>query len=128
MPSFKLKHGSANGNVDCGSVVISQAGNQTTVMGNPPGGGQPQDITSQTTYAAKAGGNGTIMNPAPGDTINFGSYTVSIGPPPSPTSYGFGSNATYRAGSPGKKAGYFTSDTLSPTGGLNDWEAEDPGK
>ena len=128
MPSYKLKHGSAGDNVDCGSVVISQANNQTTVMGNPPGGGPSQNITAQTTYAAKAGGNGTIMNPAPGDTINFGTYTVSIGPPPSPTVYGFSSNATYRAAETGKKAGYFTSATLSPAGGLNDWEAEDPGK
>ena len=126
MPSFKLKHGSANGNVDCGSVVISQANNQTTVMANPPGGGAQQNITSQTSYSAKAGGNGTIMNPAPGDTINFGTYTVPVGTPP--TSYGFSSNATYRAGAPGKKAGYFTSATQSPTGGLNDWEAEDPGR
>jgi len=128
MPSFKLKHGSANGNVDCGSVVISQANNQTTVMANPPGGGAQQNITSQTSYSAKAGGNGTIMNPAPGDTINFGTYSVSVGPPPAPVTYGFGTNATYRAASSGKKAGYFTSATLSPTAGLNDWEAEDPGR
>ena len=126
MPSFKLKHGLASGSVDCGSIVISQANNQTTVQGNPPGGGQPQNITNLTTYSAKAGGNGTIMNPAPGDTINFGTYTVSVGNPA--VSYGFSSNATYRAGAPGKKAGYYTSDTLSPAAGLNDWEAEDPGK
>jgi hypothetical protein len=128
MPSYKLKHGAATGDVDCGSVVISQANNQTTVSANPPGGGSPQDITSQTTYAAKAGGNGTIMNPAPGDTINFGTYSVSVGPPPSSVSYSFNSNATYRAAGAGQKAGYFTSATLSPAGGLNDWEASDPGK
>jgi hypothetical protein len=126
MPSYKLQHGSATGSVDCGNVVISQSGpnNTTKVMGNPPGGGAPQDITAQTTYVAASGSNGTIMNPKANDTINFGTYTVPIGTPP--VSYGFSSNAAYRAPGNGQGGGYFTTGA-SPTAGLDDWDAADAG-
>lgn len=120
MPSYKLEHGLASGKADCGNVVISQAGNSDSVMANPPGNAPRQDITNQTTYTPIANGGGTIMNPVAGDTINFGTYTVTV----DNVSYGFSSNATYRAATDDKKAGYYTAGA-SPTAGLDDWDAAD---
>ena len=120
MPSYDLQHGSAYGNTDCGNLVISNAGGSTTVTNIPQGGG-PGINVSTWTYTAKAGGGGTIMNPVPGDMLNLGSYTVTIGT----NTFSFSSNATYRAAVPGTPGGYFTAPGI--TAGLGDWDAADGG-
>ena len=120
MANYNLNHGdatSSNG-VACGTLIISNASGSTTVRGNPPGGGQPVNITDYT-YAAKAGGGGTLLNPVPGDQLNLGSYSVTVGG----TSYGFGSNATYQNANAGNNGGWFTQPGL--TGGIADWDAAD---
>lgn len=118
MPSYQLQHGSASGTVDCGSVVISNSGGNTTVTGNPPGGGPGVPITGYS-FIAKAGTNDTIMNPGVGDTLNLGSYSVTVGG----LSYSFSNNATYRNAGNGQRGGYFTAPGV--TGGLQDWDAAD---
>ena len=121
MPTYKLKHGAAHGDADCGGFTVSQAGGQTTVTANPPGGGAPTNITNLVAFTPKAGTNDTLMNPGAGDTINLGTYTVIV----SQVLYTFSTNATYQAAGNGKKAGYYTQPGL--TGGLDDWEAADSG-
>src|SRR6185503_20874195 len=92
MPSYKLQHGQATGShkAQCGSITVSQANNQTTVMANPPGGGQPVDITSLVVFTPAQGSNGTLLNPNPGDMISLTTYTVTV-------TFPFIGNATFRA-------------------------------
>ncbi|HEV8396127.1 MAG TPA: hypothetical protein VGQ37_17725 [Vicinamibacterales bacterium] len=120
MPTYKLQHGQATGShkAQCGSITISQANNQTTVMANPPGGGQPVDITSLVVFTKGQGSNGTLFDPSPGDMINLGTYQVTV-------TFPFGTDATYRAAGNGP-AGFFTAGA-SPTGAADDWDAAVPG-
>ena len=122
MANYNLQHGNATSSngVACGTVIVSSSGGSTTVRGNPPGGGQPVDITDYT-YTPKAGGGGTLLNPVPGDQLNLGSYSVTV----SSSSYSFGTNATYRNANAGNNGGWYTQPGL--TAGLNDWDAADGG-
>jgi hypothetical protein len=122
MPTFNLNHdnqGSGTGKVNCGTITVSQANNQTTVMANPPGGGAPTNITSLAVFTAAPGSNGTLLNPNPGDMLNLTTYTVTL-------TFTFSTNATFRAPGGGKPGGFFTSGG-SITGAVNDWDAADAG-
>ena len=120
MPSYKLDHGTATGKKGCGNLVVNQSGtSKPTIINNPPGNGPGVQILDYN-YNSPSG-NGTVMNPVAGDTLNLGGYTLSV----DGTTFSFNNNATYRLAGNGQKGGYFT--VPGPTGGQQDWDAADGG-
>lgn len=115
MANYRLQHGDSNSTngVNCGSITVSSSG----IQGNPPGSGQPINITDYQ-FTPKTGGGGTLLNPVPGDMLNLGTYTVAV----NGSSYGFDNNATYVDPNTGR-SGFYTQPGL--TGGIADWDAAD---
>jgi hypothetical protein len=123
MPSYDLQHATASGGTtDCGNVVVSMAGGSPSI--NYLSQGQSGNGTQITTarYTAKAGGGGTAMNPAAGDTLTLGGFQARGD---DGNLYTFNTIATYRDPGGGLQGGYFTMPGV--TGGIDDWDAASPG-
>jgi len=123
MPSYDLQHATASGGTtDCGNIVVSMAAGSPSI--NYLSQGQSGNGTKINTavYTAKAGGGGTAMNPAAGDTLNLGGFQATGD---DGNLYTFNNAATYRAPGAGSGGGYFTAPGL--TGAIDDWDAADPG-
>ena len=122
MPSYDLQHGTATGGtVDCGNLLVSNANNQTTISYLAQGQSGNGTTIPGAKYTAKAGGGGTALNPAAGDTMNLNGYQVTVGT----TVYTFSGDATYRDPGNGQGGGYFKAAGI--TGALDDWDAADQG-
>jgi hypothetical protein len=126
MPSYDLQHATASGGTtDCGNVVVSMSGgNPPTPVINYRAQGQTGNGTKINTasYTPKAGGNGTAMNPAAGDTLNLGGFQATGA---DGNLYTFDNTATYRDPGNSQGGGYFTMPGV--TGGADDWDAADQG-
>lgn len=122
MPSYDLQHATASGGTtDCGNVVVSNAGGSPSINYRAQGAIGNGTPISTAVYTPKAGGNGTVMNPVAGDTLNLGGFQATGD---DGNSYTFNNAATYRAPGNGP-GGYFTAPGV--TGAIDDWDAAAPG-
>jgi hypothetical protein len=123
MPRYSLQHGTAaGGTTNCGIIQVTMSGGSPTwgylrCPGNPNG-----PTIGTVVYTAKAGGNGTAMNPAAGDTLTLGNFQVTGD---DGNLYSFNTTATYQAPGNASSGGYYTSPGVA--GSINDWDAADAG-
>jgi hypothetical protein len=123
MPSYDLQHATATGGTtDCGNIVVSNTGGSPSINYRAQGQTGNGTTINSAVYTAKAGGNGTVMNPAAGDTLNLGGFQATGN---DGTLYTFSTTATYRDPGNGSGGGYFTAPGL--TGAIDDWDAADQG-
>ena len=121
MPSYDLQHATAGGGTtDCGNVLVSMAGGSPSIKYLAQGQSGNGTTINGATYSNTGGG--TAMQPQPGDTLNLNGFQATGA---DGNSYTFNNAATYRAPGNGQGGGYFTLPGI--TGGIDDWDAADPG-
>ena len=115
MPTYKLQ----NNGTDLGHIGVTNAGGTPTWTYNAKGDSGPPVTMSPQPVFTSSNGTSTVMNPAPGDTLNLGTFQGN-------GTQSFPGNGTYANAVPnGNKAGYY--HTASLTGVPGDWDASDSG-
>jgi hypothetical protein len=117
MPNYKLK----NNGVDCGQLIVSNAGGSPSWSYQAPGGSS-NTISPQPTYTGS-----NAMNPSVGDTLTLPTtFSTSV----NNGNQDYPGTATYAAattGPNGKKAGFYRQASKGPGGSVGDWDAVDDG-